>query len=75
MFDSFRADRNETPADADKRMSEVLPGYCDLLWACQNGQLFRLPREEIYAISYESLSTAVNMLTALLSAQDIQKRP
>ena len=75
MFDSFRADRNETPADADQRMSEVLPGYCDLLWACQYGQLFRLPREEIYAISYESLSTSVNMLTALLSAQDIQKRP
>lgn len=75
IFDSFRADRDEGPADADARMRDVQGSYCDALWACQNGQFFRIPREEIYAISYEGLSTAVNMLTALLSAQEIEHRP
>lgn len=75
IFDSFRADRNETPADARARMSEVIEGYCEALWACSNGQYVILPREEIYAISYEGLSTAINMITALMSAQDLQLRP
>jgi len=75
IFDSFRADRNETPADADLRMRAVLETYCDALWACANGQYVVLPREEIYAISYEGLSTAVNMITALMSARRLQLKP
>lgn len=75
IFDSFRADRNETPADADLRMRAVLETYCDALWACANGQYVVVPREEIYAISYEGLSTAVNMITALMSARPLQHNP
>ncbi len=75
IFDSYRADRDEGPLDADARMREVLETYCDVLWACQNNQYFRLPREEIYAISYKGLSTAITALVALLSAQDVMHRP
>lgn len=75
IIDSFRNDRNETAADADARMREVLDGYCEALWACSNGQMFVVPRDEIYAVSYASLSTAVNYITALMMARDLQQRP
>ena len=75
VFDTIRADRNETPADADARMREVLDSYCQALWACTNDQYFVLPREDVYAISYAGLSTAISMVTALMSAQQIELRP
>jgi len=72
IFDTYRSDRNETPADADEKMREVLPDYCNFLWACQQGQYIRLPRDEPYAISYQSLSAMSTVVLTLMSAQDFQ---
>lgn len=74
IFDTFRTDRGETPADADARMQEALPGYCEQLWACRNEQYFRLPRDEAYAISYQSLSSITTTLLALMNSQTLRTR-
>jgi iron complex transport system substrate-binding protein len=74
IFDTFRGDRGETPANADERMREVLPDYCTQLWACRNEQYFRLPRDEAYAISYQSLSSITTTLVALMSSQTLRTR-
>ncbi len=74
IFDTFRTDRGETPADADARMQEALPGYCEQLWACRNEQYFRLPRDEAYAISYQRLSSITATLLALMNSQTLRTR-
>lgn len=74
IFDTYRGDRDETPADADARMKTVLPNYCDQLWACTHGQYYRIPRDEAYAISYQGLSIATNMLMGIFANGQIEHR-
>lgn len=70
IFDTFRGDRNETPAKADERMQETMSDYCAQLTACQKGNYYRIPRDEAYAISYGALSAMTRtLLTALSSSQ------
>lgn len=68
IFDTFRNDRAETPADADARMREVLDNYCEVLTACAEGQYYRIPRDEAKAISYNALSEAVVRLLTIMSS-------
>lgn len=72
IFDTYRSDRNETPADADEKMRTVMADYCDYLWACAHDQYIRLPRDEPYAISYQSLSAMTTVVLTLMSAQGIE---
>jgi iron complex transport system substrate-binding protein len=75
IIDSYRSDRGETPADAMARMEEVNAEYCAALWACDNGQYAILPREELYAISFQGLTASVYALTALVSARELTLQP
>lgn len=74
IIDSYRSDRGETPADAIERMEAVFPQYCQVLWACENGQYAILPREELYAISFQGLTASIYALTALTSARELTLR-
>lgn len=68
IFDTFRGDRNEGPADADARMQEVLVDYCAQMTACQNSRYYRIPRDDAYAISYGALSAMTRTLLTILSS-------
>ena len=68
MFDTYRGDRAEGPANAHERMEEVFPGYCEVLTACREGRYYRIPRDEAKAISYNALSAMTMMLLTILSA-------
>ncbi|MEM6428407.1 MAG: ABC transporter substrate-binding protein [Deinococcota bacterium] len=70
IFDTYRGDRNETPADAHARMMEVLASYCDVLTACSGGRYYRIPRDEAKAISFNALATMTTMLQTILSAPE-----
>lgn len=68
VFDTFRNDRNETAADAKKRMAAMFPDYCRFLRACREGRYYFLPRDEAKSTTYAARMMAAAVLTGLVSS-------
>lgn len=71
LFVTYRTDQLETPAVAKAAFEAVVPGFCEHLHACRNGQLIYVPREEISAKSYDALSMVAYMLVSQISGRDL----
>ena len=75
LFMSYRTDRNQTPQDALDAIEAIVPGWCDLMHACREGQLVILPRAEAISASYDALMALSMTVLAALSSNEIVKKP
>jgi len=75
IIDTYRDDRLEMPAAADRRLRALHPDYCRFLDACRAGRLVVLPRDAAMAVSYQSRSLAIGALTTLLGGEFGRTRP
>jgi iron complex transport system substrate-binding protein len=64
---------NELPAERES-IEGSIPGFCDRMFACREGQLYYIPRDEAASMSYDALAMTANVLTALLAGQEIKTR-
>lgn len=64
IIDTFGISWGETPQDARARMSLVLPNWCSVLTACQNGQYIVLPRTYAFSSSFASLEMMTQILVS-----------
>ena len=75
IFMTYRTDQNQTPQDAIDAVEALVPGWCELMHACREGQLVILPRAEAISGSYDALmALSMTVLTAL-SSNEIVKKP
>jgi iron complex transport system substrate-binding protein len=72
IIDTDRNDKGELPCAARNRLAALHPDACGFLAACRNGRYLVLPRNEMLAISYQSRSLAIGVLTGLLTGQGEQ---
>lgn len=75
VFLTYRTDANQTPADAIAAMEQVLPGWCDALHACREGQVVILPRAEATSASYDALMALAMVVLAEMSSTEIIPKP
>ena len=65
---------NELPTERDLYLTSV-PGFCEMMFACREGQMFFLPRDESFSISWDALGMTATAVLALLGGQDIVTKP
>jgi len=75
VFVTYRTDALETPADAEKYLEEVMPGFCDFLHACRENQMIVIPREEASAASYYGLGVLAYTVLSHISGRDFTPMP
>ncbi len=75
VFVTYRTDTLETPADAEKYLEEVMPGFCDFLHACRENQMIVIPREEASAASYYGLGVLAYTVLSHISGRDFTPMP
>lgn len=75
VFVTYRTDTLETPADADKYLEEVMPGFCEFLHACRENQMIVMPREEASAASYYGLGVLAYTVLSHISGRDFTPMP
>lgn len=75
VFVTYRTDALETPADAEKYLEEVMPGFCDFLHACRENQMIVIPREEASAASYYGLGVLAYTVLSHISGRDFVPMP
>ncbi len=69
VFVTYRTDTLETPADAEKYLEEVMPGFCEFLHACRENQMIIIPREEASAASYYGLGVLAYTVLSHISGR------
>ena len=62
VFATWRGDTGGKPQDEIAAMDAVMPGWCELLTACERGHSVLLSREEAISNSYASLSLMVTQV-------------
>lgn len=62
LFDTYRTDREDSPALVRQRFEDVLPSWCEQLSSCREGRFITLPREQAIPISFMTLKTMVHMV-------------
>lgn len=55
--------------------ADAVPGFCEVMFACREGQMFFIPRDEAFSMSYDALAMTTYALTALMAGQEIRTRP
>ena len=75
IFMTYRTDKNQTPQDALDAVEALVPGWCELMHACREGQLVILPRAEATSASYDALMAMSMAVLATLSSNEIVKKP
>ncbi|EBA13658.1 ABC transporter substrate-binding protein [Roseobacter sp. CCS2] len=66
IITTYRSSAGDTPDAVRDYFEGVLPGYCDVLHACRNDQMYFLSRAEAAATSYAALiQTAYTLRTIL----------
>lgn len=64
---------NELPAEREALLASV-PGFCEAMFACREGQMFFIPRDEAFSMSWDALGMTAYAVLALLAGQDITLR-
>jgi len=75
IFGTYRTDTLETPANATTALETALPGFCEFLHACREGQFIIVPREEASAASYYGLGVLSYMIISNISGRPFVPRP
>jgi iron complex transport system substrate-binding protein len=70
IFDTYRTDTLETRADVIARLEELMPGYCEFLFACVNNQYIAVPREEGWFSSYYGLGLMTMTVVSNIAGRD-----
>jgi iron complex transport system substrate-binding protein len=58
-----------TPEDVIADFEAILPGFCDFLHACRNGQFIMLPREDAVTRSYTALGLMTSAVTTAIAGR------
>lgn len=74
IFVTYRAEGGDTPEDARLALEAVMPGFCEFLHACREGQILYLPRDEGHSSSYAGLSMTSFAVLTQLSGRDVVLR-
>ena len=74
IFMTYRTDQKQTPQDALDAVEAIVPGWCDLMHACREGQLVILPRAEATSASYDALMAMSMAVLATLSSNEIVRK-
>lgn len=74
LFVTYRTDTLETPADAVSHLEEVAPGFCNFLYACRNGQMVIMPREEASTASYYAKGIMAYTIISHISGREFSVR-
>lgn len=64
---------NDLPAERENYMTSV-PGFCETMFACREGQMFFIPRDEAFSMSFDALGMTAYGVLALLGGQGITRR-
>jgi iron complex transport system substrate-binding protein len=64
---------NGLPSERESYETSV-PGFCEQMFACRTGQMFFIPRDEAFSMSYDALGMTAYAILALLGGQDIETR-
>lgn len=67
IFTTADLNSGETPADVIAGFEKVMPGFCDFLHACRNGQFIVLPREDSVTRSYYALGLMASAVTSAIA--------
>lgn len=70
IFVTYAVERGETPAMARAALDEVLPGWCDVMHACRNGQIVYVPREVASSATYDSLTALTQIVASHVVGRD-----
>jgi len=70
LFDTYRIDQDDSPAQMRARVEGVLPGWCELLHACREQQYIGLPREHASPQSFTTLGSNVNYVINAVAGRD-----
>ena len=70
IFVTYAAERGESPAMARQALDEVLPGWCDVMHACRNGQIVYVPREIASSATYDSLTALTQIVASHVAGRD-----
>lgn len=64
---------NGLPGEREVYMSAV-PGFCEQMFACREGQMFFIPRDEAFSMSFDALGMTAYAVLALIGGQDLVTR-
>ena len=67
IFTTHDVRSGETPQDVLANFEAIVPGFCEYLHACRNGQFIMLPREDAVTRSYTSLGLMAAAVTATIT--------
>ncbi|WMT87153.1 ABC transporter substrate-binding protein [Pelagibacterium sp. 26DY04] len=70
IFVTYAVERGETPAMARAALDEVLPGWCEVMHACRNGQIVYVPREIASSATYDSLTALTQIVASHVAGRD-----
>lgn len=70
IFVTYAVERGETPAMARAALDEVLPGWCEVMHACRNGQIVYIPREIASSATYDSLTALTQIVASHVVGRD-----
>lgn len=70
IISTYRSSAGDTPDTVRGYFEGVIPGYCDLLHACREGQMYFLPRAEAAATSYTALIQMAYVLRSIIGGSD-----
>ncbi len=64
---------NGLPAERESYETSI-PGFCEQMFACRTGQMYFIPRDEAFSMSYDALGMTAYALLAVLGGQEIETR-
>ena len=64
---------NDLPTERNSYLAAI-PGFCEQVFACREDQMFFLPRDEAFSMSFDALGMTAYALLALLGGQTITTR-
>lgn len=70
IFVTYAAERGESPAMARAALDDVLPGWCEVMHACRNGQIVYVPREIASSATYDSLTALTQIVASHVAGRD-----
>ena len=72
IITTYRSSAGDTPDTVRGFFEDVIPGYCDLLHACREGQMYFLSRAETAATSYTALIQTAYTLRSIIGGSDFK---
>ncbi|MEM6429247.1 MAG: ABC transporter substrate-binding protein [Deinococcota bacterium] len=69
IITTYRYTQGVTPEQQMDFFEQAFPGYCDLLHACRNGQMYFVPRADFSSLSYAARVSQVVTLVSIIAGK------